>query len=128
MSTAANSGRKKDVAVPGGQLAYVASNGAVGYTQAHSALLPPGSVTEGFSWTPLHTNSVLGERGYLDFQTPGETSSGFFACPTVPDFVPGATYQIYAAVPGLSCGNCIELGKLLTVQYKAAEFGAWQYT
>jgi hypothetical protein len=119
---------EKDVEVPGGQLAYVGPDGALGYTQAHSASIPSGSFTEGFSWSPLHTNSVLGQRGDLDFVAPGATSGGFWACPDVPVYVPGATYKIFAKVPGFVEDNCIDLGTLRTTEFKEAEFGAWQYT
>lgn len=36
------------VEVPGGQQTYVASSGAVSYTQAHSAYTPPGAIIGGF--------------------------------------------------------------------------------
>jgi len=117
-----------DVEVPGGQLAYVAANGALGYTQAHSATIPPGAFTKGFSWTHLFTTSITGEVGELDFKATASTKSGFLACPDVPTLVPGATYQIFAFVPGFSQQNCIDLGRLKTTEYKAEEFGAWQYT
>ncbi len=90
--------------------------------------IPPGAFTQGFSWTPLHTNSVLGQRGELDFAAPGVAETGFFACPAVPAFVTGATYRIFAAVPGFAAGeDCVELGRLRTTEFKEAEFGAWQY-
>jgi hypothetical protein len=119
---------KKDVEVPGGQLAYVGPDGALGYTQAHSASIPTGSFTGGFSWSPLHTNSVLGQRGVLDFVAPGATSGGFLACPDIPNFITGATFRIFAQVPGFTEQNCIKLGGLRTTEFKQEEFGAWQYT
>lgn len=103
-------------------------DGALGYTQAHSAFIPPDSFTQGFSWTPLHTNSVLGQRGELDFTAPGATESGFLACPHVPNLPTGATYQIFAQVPKFNEKNCIELGKLRTTEFKEGQVGAWQYT
>jgi hypothetical protein len=106
----------------------VGADGALGYTEAHSASIPPGAFTQGFSWTPLHTNSVTGQRGELDFVAAGATEGGFLACPVVPNFVPGATYRIFAQVPGFKEKNCIELGKLRTTEFKEEEFGAWEYT
>lgn len=103
-------------------------DGALGYTQAHSASMPPGSITQGFSWTPLHTNSVTGERGELDFKAPGATESGFLGCPDVPSFISGAKYRLYAQAPGFTEVGCVKLGKLRTTEFKEAEFGAWQYT
>lgn len=120
--------REKDVEVPGGQLAYVGPDGALGFTQAHSAYIPPGSFTQEFSWTPLHTNSVLGQRGELNFAAPGLAETGFFACPCVPDYITGATYRIFAQVSGFKEQHCIELGKLRTTEFKDGGFGAWQYT
>jgi len=64
----------------------------------------------------------------LDFAVPGETETGFFACPDIPPFVTGATYRIFAQVPGFTEKNCIELGKLRTTEFKEEEFGAWEYT
>ncbi|KAF2812171.1 uncharacterized protein BDZ99DRAFT_412734, partial [Mytilinidion resinicola] len=37
-----------DVVVPGGQRWYVDPSGALGFTQAHSAYIPPGSQVDGF--------------------------------------------------------------------------------
>lgn len=44
-------GLSMNVEVPGGQLAYVAPDGTFGYTQAHSASLPEGAITDGFTYT-----------------------------------------------------------------------------
>jgi hypothetical protein len=58
------------VVVPGGQQVYVAPDGALSYTQAHSAYIPPGSIVDGFSRTE-------GEQfGNLAFK------DGLIACPT----------------------------------------------
>lgn len=84
-------------------------------------------MTHGFSWSPLHTDSKQGKHGELDFAPHGESSTGFVACPVVPGSVSGATYKIYAAVPGFKMKKCIKLGKLRTTEFKKEEFGAWQY-
>jgi hypothetical protein len=71
------------VIVPGGQQVYVAADGSLSYTTAHSAYIPAGSVVDQFSKTaPSNGNSF----GYLNFET------GFVACPV------GAAdqgYQVY---------------------------------
>lgn len=71
------------VVVPGGQQVYVAADGSLSYTTAHSAYIPAGSVLDQFSKTaPSNGNSF----GYLNFET------GFVACPA------GAAdqgYQVY---------------------------------
>jgi hypothetical protein len=76
------------VIVPGGQQVYVAPDGALSYTQAHSAYIPPGSVRDGFSREqPTGGQSF----GYLNFDT------GFVACPAA-----NATegYQVFGQVDG----------------------------
>ena len=71
------------VVVPGGQQVYVAADGSLSYTVAHSANIPAGSTVDQFSKTaPSNGNSF----GYLNFET------GFVACPV------GAAnqgYQVY---------------------------------
>lgn len=71
---------------------------------------------------------MLGQRGELDFAAPGETSCGFLACPDIPNYVTGATFRIYAQVPGFKEQNCVRLGKLRTTEFMEGESGAWQYT
>lgn len=71
------------VVVPGGQQVYVAADGALSYTTAHSAYIPAGSIVDQFSKTaPSNGNSF----GYLNFET------GFVACPVGGA---GAGYQVY---------------------------------
>lgn len=71
------------VVVPGGQQVYVAADGALSYTTAHSAYIPAGSTVDQFSKTaPSNGNSF----GYLNFET------GFVACPVG---AAGAGYQVY---------------------------------
>ncbi|KAL1793840.1 hypothetical protein ACET3X_007261 [Alternaria dauci] len=74
------------VVVPGGQQVYVAPDGALSYTVAHSAYIPEGSHVDGFSRTaPANGNAF----GYLNFDT------GFVACPAA-----NATdgYQVFGQV------------------------------
>jgi hypothetical protein len=81
------------VIVPGGQEAYVAPDGALSYTQAHSAYVPEGSVRDQFSReAPSGTNSF----GYLNFET------GFVACPAT---APETGYQVFGQVDGATFGS-----------------------
>ena len=74
------------VVVPGGQQVYVAPDGALSYTVAHSAYIPQGSTIDQFSRTaPSNGNSF----GYLNFET------GFVACPAGEA---GAGYQVFGLV------------------------------
>lgn len=97
------------VEVPGGQQIYVAPNGAVGYTQAHSGVAPPGSQFEGFAV----------ENGELSFAT-----SGFYACVSADN----STYpQLYASALMSNFDNCYSI-KLATATGNEPGFAAWQYT
>jgi hypothetical protein len=103
------------VNVPGGQQVYVAKNGALGYTQAHSGLIPKGAVTTGF--TKTETESY----GYLSW---GE---GFVACPTKGTRKePQGPWKIYGQKKGAKVGsNCLGFQMLTS---NVTEVGAWQYT
>jgi hypothetical protein len=68
------------VVVPGGQEVYVAPDGALSYTTAHSVRKPDGSIVEGFSKTAAANGESF---GYLNFDT------GFVACPA------STGYQVY---------------------------------
>ncbi|KAL8708508.1 MAG: hypothetical protein Q9225_007590, partial [Loekoesia sp. 1 TL-2023] len=86
-------GASLDTAVPGGQEIYVAPNGALSYTQAHSASSPPGSAFQTFNATTGGDNGSLGE-----FTFTGLGATGFLACPVTAD----GPYQVFADVEGLS--------------------------
>ena len=61
---------RNSVVVPGGQQTYVAPNGEVKYTQAHSASQPPGSFISGFtSVTFVDQHNV--EMTLINWRTPG---------------------------------------------------------
>lgn len=60
------------VVVPGGQQVYVAPNGALSYTTAHSAYIPEGSIVTGFNRTAAPNSDAF---GYLTWE------DGFIACP-----------------------------------------------
>lgn len=81
------------VVVPGGEQVYVAADGALSYTQAHSAYIPDGSVTDQFSITPGTNGNILGT---LNFET------GFVACPVGGT---GTGYQVYGQVQGFEASS-----------------------
>jgi len=101
------------VVVPGGQQVYVAKDGALGYTQAHSAAIPTGATLTGFSRdAPSGGNSF----GYLHFDT------GFVACPAGE----GQGYQVFGQVADATFGSeCLGFDALTVA---TAQPGAWQYS
>jgi len=100
------------VVVPGGQQVYVAPDGALSYTVAHSAYIPEGSDIDGFSRTaPTNGNAF----GYLNFET------GFVACPAAE----GEGYQVYGQITTGTFGDdCLGFSALTVATEKP---GAWQY-
>ena len=79
------------VIVPGGQQVYVAPDGSLSYTGAHSGFIPTGSVVDGFS----REQPTAGQQfGYLNFDT------GFVACPAGE----GQGYQVFGQVDGATFG------------------------
>ncbi|EOD48974.1 hypothetical protein GTA08_BOTSDO10587 [Neofusicoccum parvum] len=96
-------------AVPGGQQVYIAPDGSLSFTQAHSAYIPEGSVTDGF------TTSQSSGFGILSW------TNGFIACPSANGTFP---YQVYG---GGYSNNTACLGfDFLTSNYTGTA-GAWQY-
>ncbi|KAL8923202.1 MAG: hypothetical protein Q9208_004765 [Pyrenodesmia sp. 3 TL-2023] len=121
--------------VPGGQRIYVSPTGALSFTTAHSAFIPPGSTIETFKATPgipynATTTGSGGAIGRFTFVGWGATT-GFLACPVNRDGT--GPYQVFADVDGLSDedvpGGCVDecLGfDALTAAY-TAENAVWQY-
>jgi hypothetical protein len=103
------------VEVPGGQLVYVETDGALGFTQAHSANIPAGAVVSTFTLVPGTS------FGTLDFS--GLGANGFVACPSANGSVP---YQIFANVAAGNFTNCLGFDALTTAF--TGGFGAWEYT
>jgi hypothetical protein len=107
--------------VPGGQQMYVEPSGAVGFTQAHSASIPPGSFIGGFTYRRISGAAFDGIYGFAGW---GET--GFMACPT-----PGGhDHQVFAnignaTVPTGNVRDCIGFSALGLVY--EGPIGAWQY-
>lgn len=118
----------QDDTVPGGQRVYVTPTGELGFTQAHSASIPPGSVQDGFT---LSSTPVNGQLASLGFSELGAT--GFLACPAGPDGT--APFQVFADVsalkdadvPGGRVSACIGFDAL-AVEYTGSGSAAWQYT
>ncbi|KAL5392757.1 hypothetical protein DPSP01_000457 [Paraphaeosphaeria sporulosa] len=100
------------VVVPGGQQVYVAPDGTLSYTQAHSAFVPEGSVRTGWNKTERNDGSNLGS---LSFE------GGLVACPrneTQP-------WQVYGQIENFTAPEgCLGFG---AVTYTASDAAAWQY-
>ncbi len=104
-------------------MVYVASNGRLGFTQAHSSIVPVGAALSPFTLTP---GSSFGSFGFS-----GLGATGFLACPTKNGTAP---WQIFANVKGLKDkdvpGGCVKdcLGfDALAPNYTASGPAAWQY-
>ncbi|KAB8446235.1 hypothetical protein FH972_025217 [Carpinus fangiana] len=103
-----------DVNVPGGQQIFVAPDGKLSYTQAHSANIPTGSVLTPFTYTHGAGN---GSTGTLE--GPGK---GFYACPSET----AGEYFIAAAISDdLNFDGCTGIGLATADDTKPV---AWQYT
>lgn len=107
--------------VPGGQAAYIASSGALMFTQAHANVLPDGAVGEPFIYTP----PVDAEFGTVSTDAFG--ADGFMACPTYGSIA----FQVFANFPEaqVPLGNvddCVAISPL-AVPYTLGEYAAWQY-
>ncbi|KKY15556.1 putativebinding protein [Phaeomoniella chlamydospora] len=109
------------IEVPGGQQIYVAPSGALGFTQAHTANMPAGSVISPITYTP-QTGTAY--NGVISTSAFGAT--GFMACPTTTN-----NWQVYAAisnatVPTGNLADCLGFDAV-TVDWTGANPEAWQY-
>ncbi|KAF2088676.1 hypothetical protein K490DRAFT_73039 [Saccharata proteae CBS 121410] len=98
-----------DVEVPGGQQVYIAPSGALTFTAPHSASMPEGSISNGF------TLSEGTSFGYLSW------TNGFVACPSANGSAP---YQVFGAIPSLNTSSCLGFDFLAS---NATGVGAWEY-
>lgn len=97
--------------MPGGQVYYVQTNGALGFSQAHSASIPPGAIEDIFKVDPGN-----GDFSYAN-------AVGWLACPGTT----AGQFQIFANIPAKdSSAGCIPL-HLKTKPTPSGSFGAWQY-
>lgn len=113
--------------MPGGQIVYVSPSGEIGYTQAHSFQVPPGSNTCPFTFTKSG-GSAFGFIGLSPELAFGATS--FMGCPT--DEGP---YQVFAnlqnaTVPQGNVSDCVGFDAIAE-EYGGDsgnnEFAAWEY-
>ncbi|XXG96176.1 hypothetical protein Hte_002455 [Hypoxylon texense] len=137
------------VQVPGGQQIYVAPDGQVQYTQAHSSSMPPGSMVGGwYNKTVVipsssdidcgvgdgdgngNDNSTTTTTRYVfDFlSTDGSGKGGVKICPDVPAAIrqTGAGYSVYAGTRAFNESFCIDAVGL-NLMPRDVPFGAWQY-
>ncbi|EIN06512.1 hypothetical protein PUNSTDRAFT_127270 [Punctularia strigosozonata HHB-11173 SS5] len=105
-----------DDEVPGGQQIYVQSNGALGYTAPHSAVIPAGATLTGFFWTG---GAAAGDLGFI-----GLGATSFIACPTTSG---GPPYQIFENVAGGDFSSCIGFDARTTEYSGGDTSAAWEY-
>ncbi|KAF3084577.1 hypothetical protein TWF569_006362 [Orbilia oligospora] len=110
-----------NVAVPGGQRIYIAPDGSLSYTQAHSAYIPPGSTQDGFILGPKNKDNGLRPITHK--------KGGFVACPTKKNVGPWKVYVGQPAskdVPSGCATDCLGFSNQ-AVEFTSEQFGAWQY-
>lgn len=100
---------------------YVDPSGAIGYTQAHSAFIPPGSTTSGFALSPGS------DPDHAHYYFTGLGANGFMACPSADN----SYYQVFVAMPNATVptGNvsdCLEFHAIANA-YTGPAPPAWQY-
>ncbi|KAK6351442.1 hypothetical protein TWF718_004602 [Orbilia javanica] len=110
-----------NVQVPGGQRIYVAPDGSLSYTQAHSAYIPPGSTEGGFILGPKNANNGLRPITHK--------KGGFYACPATEGTGPWKVFVGQpkdANVPSGHASHCLGFSNQ-AVEFTSEQFGAWQY-
>ncbi|KAK4221436.1 carbohydrate-binding module family 52 protein [Podospora fimiseda] len=114
----ANGYAAMNVKVPGGQLVYLTPDWQVGYTQAHSAYIPSGSITGGFG--------AYEGGGFVNLNGNG---FGWVACPIRASGPTGGVWQLFGRneTNGASLSYCTPINLKINPT-PAGEFGAWQYT
>ncbi|KAI1141929.1 hypothetical protein F5Y05DRAFT_210281 [Hypoxylon sp. FL0543] len=103
-----------DVIVPGGQQVYIAADGSLSYTAAHSATLPEGAVTTGFERT---RSESFGAPVVLS-----HSGQSWLMCPVTEGEPRERTYQLYV---GSGPDGCLSTG---VRTYTASGPDAWEYT
>lgn len=114
------SGMSLDVMVPGGQRIYIAPDGSLSYTIAHSGFMPPGSITEGFTLGPKQENTL---------RTITHKRGGFIACPVKKNTGPWKVFVgkvNNTVVPSGHAADCLGFNNE-AVEFTSEKFGAWQY-
>ncbi|KAI0188029.1 hypothetical protein EV127DRAFT_435298 [Xylaria flabelliformis] len=102
------------VSVPGGQQVYIGPDGALSYTQAHSAAMPANSTVTGFS---RERSESFGAPVYLY-----SSLSSWWLCPVSEGEPRERTYQIFAS--NANPGDCYNT-QIRT--YTPDEGHVWQY-
>lgn len=103
-----------DVSVPGGQQVYIAPDGSLSYTQAHSALMPTGSIVTGFGRVRSEASGAP-----VVLYNPGLS---WYLCPVTEGEPRERTYQVFASSEGVE--GC--LGAQVRT-YTPLEGEVWQY-
>ena len=97
-----------DTEVPGGQFVFIDKHGRVRYTEAHSGVIPEGSITAGWEIdTSTSSSAFLSHKQNL------------VACKT-----DGDEYAVYVARPGFDKKHCLGFD-IEAEQFKGV--AAWQY-
>ena len=115
----------KDAEVPGGQLIFVAPDGHLGFSQAHSAQYPLGSAL-----APLdYSRAADTQFGRITTNAFGAT--GFMACPQSSNATT-SLWQVFvslanATVPTGNTSDCLGFDALAS-DYTEGTTAAWQYT
>ncbi|KAI1386689.1 uncharacterized protein F4822DRAFT_324298 [Hypoxylon trugodes] len=102
-----------DVGVPGGQQVYIAPDGSLSYTTAHSAAIPEGSIVTGFERQRSESFGapvVLGNAGQF-----------WLMCPVSDGEPRERTYQLYV---GHGTEDCLNTG---VRTYTSTGPDAWEY-
>lgn len=107
-----------DTLVPGGQVVYLDPYWNVGYSQAHSAYIPPGSTLTGLA--AYHGGGLVNLNG---------NGYGWVACPPTASGGGGSSWNLVAknASNAASLGSCYGVN-LKVNELPAGTYGAWQYT
>lgn len=119
VNTGADGGASMNVEVPGGQRVYLDPYWNMGYTQAHSASIPPGSLISGFA--------AYSGGGFVNLNGNGY---GWVACPPTS---PGGGGEDGWNLVAKNASNSDILGNCYGVNLKVKEldpnsYAAWQYT
>ncbi|KAJ5969020.1 hypothetical protein PENPOL_c003G02723 [Penicillium polonicum] len=110
-------GSSLDTMVPGGQQVYVDPNGALSFTQAHSANIPQGSSLGPFNYAA--------DEPWAHYAFAGWGATGFMACPADDN-----RWQVFAAIQNATVphGNVDEcLGFSAVALTYTGDVPAWQY-
>ncbi|CAI7651322.1 unnamed protein product [Penicillium glandicola] len=110
-------GASLDTEVPGGQQVYIDPNGALSFTQAHSASIPQGSSLGPFNYSA--------DLPWAHYSFAGWGAKGFMACPT-----DDSRWQVFAAignatVPNGNINDC--LGFSAVALTYTGDVPTWQY-